>query len=92
MAWGARSSLKCGSALLAAPRTHYLADSGECVSLQPSVASSPWLRGPDPEPQEMLGLGGKKQREEGALERLGHGRAEPGQSWWLRQERMSQRN
>lgn len=30
MAWGVRSSLIPGSALLAAPRMHYLADSGEC--------------------------------------------------------------
>lgn len=71
MAWGAQSSLTPGSALLAAPRTHYLADSGECVSLQPSPGGPLWQWGPEPELEEMLEPG----REEGALERLGQGRA-----------------
>lgn len=65
MALGARSSLTPGSALLAAPRTHYLADSGECVSLQPSAAQPTWLWGPEPELEEMLGPG----REEGERRR-----------------------
>lgn len=43
MAWDTRSSLTLGFALLAAPRMHYLADSGECVRPQPSTAGPPWL-------------------------------------------------
>lgn len=89
LVWGTRSSLTPSSALLAAPRMHYLADSGECVSVQPSVAvpcgcavqSLSWRRCWD--------QGGRKGREEAALERLGQGRAELGQSWWQRWERMS---
>lgn len=43
MGWDTWASLTLGFALLAAPRMHYLADSGECVRLQPSTAGPPWL-------------------------------------------------